>query len=72
MIANKTMFTYINLGTEGTVEGDNEGLFDYILSRKNTTWENTGLSKQAYSPKGMADCQELSNRLIDILKNGNY
>jgi hypothetical protein len=72
MLANKVMFTYINLGTEGTLEGDNEGLFDYILSRTGTIWENTGLSKQSYSPKGMSDCQELANRLIDILKNGNY
>lgn len=69
---NKTVDAYIKLGIEGTQEGNPEGLYDYILARAGTQWESTGLSVQAYTPVGMADCQELANRLMDILVNGNY
>lgn len=63
---------YVELGREGTEEGNAEGLFDYIEARLGTLWELTGLKVQAYIPLGMANCTELSTRLMDILKNGNY
>lgn len=69
---DKTTYNYIKRGCEGTLEGNDEGLFDYIMARVGTTWELTGLRIQAYIPKGMADCAELAAKLIDILRNGNY
>lgn len=68
----RTSYNYVRRGCEGTVEGNDEGLFDYILGRENTSWALNGLCHQNYTPKGMANCQELADKLIDILKNGNY
>ena len=62
---------YINFGREGTVEGNPEGLFDYILARVGTSFELTGLKAKAITPiHGTLD--ELCDKIIDILKNGNY
>jgi len=63
---------YVKYGIEGTLEGDIEGLFDYIEGRTGTTWETTGLpSKTGYTIEGMTLTQ-LKDRLMDILANGNY
>lgn len=62
---------YIDFGVEGTLEGDAEGLFDYLESRVGTSFENTGFLSKTYTVEGMTVAQ-LSARLIDILKNGNY
>lgn len=69
---NKIAYNYVELGQEGTQEGNPEGLFDYIGARAGTSWETTGLRVQPYIPVGMADCTELANKLLDILVNGNY
>lgn len=68
----RTAYNYTELGQEGTIEGNDEGLFDYIQARVGTTWETTGLKVQSYIPTGMSDCAALADKLIDILKNGNY
>jgi hypothetical protein len=39
-------FRYLNYGVEGTPEGDEEGLFDYVMSISGTSYENSGLSKK--------------------------
>lgn len=62
---------YVKFGIEGTLEGDPEGLFDYLESRSNTSYATTGLLSKNYSVEGMT-INQLSNTLIDILKNGNY
>lgn len=69
---SKTVYAYIDLGLEGTLEGNPEGLFDYINARANTQFEMTGLKVQNYTPVGYANCSELANRIMDILANGNY
>ena len=63
---------YIQYGREGTIEGDPEGFFDYILSRTGTSYENNGFINHDYSPIGFNNMLELANFIIDIVKNGNY
>lgn len=63
---------YINFGNEGTLEGDGEGLFDYVESRVGTSYENAGLVNKNFTPNGYADMSAFSVHLMDILKNGNY
>lgn len=69
---SKVSVNYIELGQEGTLEGNPEGLFDYVEARSGTSWENTGLRVQNYTPLGMSNCAELADRVMDILVNGNY
>ena len=64
--------TYINYGREGLINGDTEGLFDYIMSSENTTWETIGLSKKGYDTEGLDSMQELSEKIMIILNDGNY
>lgn len=69
---------YVNEGREGTVEGDSEGLFDYIDgdSRTGTTWDGTGsevgFRNKTLTITGYANCSDFSDFILDILKNGNY
>lgn len=62
---------YVNQGIEGTLEGDIEGFFDYVLSREGTSFENSGFLNKTYTPIGMT-LQQIADKAIDILKNGNY
>lgn len=68
----KLMYNYIYLGTEGTLEGDMEGLFDYLLARPNTSFSANGLAIKPFIPTGMENMQDFANYLISILKDGNY
>lgn len=69
---SKTVYAYIDLGQEGTLEGNPEGLFDYIEARSGTSWVTTGLKAQNYVPVGYENCIELSVRLMQILRDGLY
>lgn len=69
---SRTTYAYVEAGQEGTLEGNEEGLFDYIEARTGTTWQTTGLRAQLYIPVGYANCGLLADRLMDILVNGNY
>lgn len=64
---------YINRGREGTLEGDPEGLFDYIEARAGTYWDvfgsNPGLKGKNWTPIGKT-LDIFVNDLIYILKNG--
>ena len=64
-------YSYINFGVEGTTEGDNEGIFDYIQSVSGSSYENTGFATKGYIPEGMT-LQQLEDKLLNILKNGIY
>jgi len=64
--------TYVNFGREGTVEGDNEGLFDYLEGRAGTTWATTGFDSHAFTPIGYASMAALATDLMKILKDGLY
>lgn len=71
IITDDLYFKYLELGIQGTVEGDDEGLFDYILARNGTSYSASGLKLKLWSPIG-TDMVLLSNKMIDILKNGIY
>lgn len=61
---------YEHLGIEGTVEGDGEGLFDYIDSRVGTSYEFTGLRNKSFTVNHGYTINQLCDLLLDILKNG--
>lgn len=62
---------YVQFGIEGTAEGDTIGLFDYVESRVGTPFFGGGLLAKTYSVEGMT-IPQLSVRLMNILKNGDY
>jgi len=62
---------YITYGREGTLEGDPEGILDFIESRIGTSYENTGMSSMEYIPAGMT-MQELVDRCKVIIVDGDY
>jgi hypothetical protein len=72
MDSAKLMYNYVVLGIEGTLEGDIEGLIDYILSRVGTSFENIGLTTKNFTVEGMSGTAEFATLLVDIIKNGNY
>jgi hypothetical protein len=53
---------YSDFGIEGTLEGNAEGLFDFIESRVNTSYENIGISSI------IGDV----SLVMDIFKNGTF
>jgi len=66
----KHLFT--EAGREGTEEGDSEGMFDYIEGRVGTVFEGVGFKDKDFTVIGMANMEELSDKLIDIMKHGKY
>jgi len=60
-------------GFEGSEEGDKDALFDYVLSRPGTAFENTGLASQSYVPivEGLT-LLDVVNRIMSILRDGDY
>lgn len=63
---------YIEYGREGLSEGDPEGLFDYMLGTAGTSFEGHGLVDHDYVPIGYASMTPFVEKLLDIIKNGNY
>ena len=66
--------TYIEMGNEGIQEGDSAGLFDYTEGslRTGTPWSvSGGFYDKGFTPIGMT-MTELTQKVMDILKNGNY
>lgn len=63
---------YIMYGREGTLEDGKVGLFDYVLSRVGTTYENTGLSTYDYIPVGYANMSDFCNYIMSIIRDGIY
>lgn len=50
VVGNGLIMLYYMYGVEGTLEGDPEGLFDWIEAREGTTFEATGLAVQQFTP----------------------
>lgn len=71
IISSNLYFRYLELGIQGTVEGDAEGLFDYILARAGTSYSASGLKLKPWSPIE-TDMVLLSNKMMSILKFGIY
>ena len=69
---------YLTEGVEGTLEGDGEGIFDYVdgTARSNHKWDglgaDIGLRDKTFVVEGFANCSLFADMLMDILKNGNY
>jgi hypothetical protein len=69
---NFLLSKYIDFGEEGTLEGDSEGLFDYIESRPGTLYEFTGFINKSYIPVGFDSMFSFSTFLMLTLKHGDY
>lgn len=63
---------YVTYGREGVVEGDPEGLFDYVRSQAGTSFASSGLGDHDYVPVGYADMPSLAAAIFNILKYGIY
>jgi hypothetical protein len=66
----KTKATYISYGREGTIKGDPEGMYDYIMSTVGTTWEGIGFISKGFTVEGMT-MTELADKFLSILENGD-
>lgn len=68
--------SYVKFGQEGTVEGDDEGIFDYILGRSGTSYaqSGSGLANRIDSPSGDLNMTwpQLADNLMKVLKSGIY
>lgn len=68
--------SYITEGVEGTVEENDSqafGLFDYILSRSGTPFDDgNGFASQTFSVNGFTNMSTFANYIFDILDKGNY
>lgn len=72
IVDNQTFYKYIQFGLEGTVEGDPESLFDYILGRAGTSFDGIGLRQKPWTPINGLTMEQLTDLLITILKDGEY
>lgn len=70
-LQDNMFITYVFFGREGTVEGDPEGITDWLYGRAGTSFENTGLLQKNWTPSGMT-MEELVDTIYDIAHNGNY
>lgn len=70
---SKLLSRYTDFGREGTVEGDPEGLFDYIDARAGTTWASgggsPGLRAKGFTPTHSLTMDQLADKVLDKLKN---
>lgn len=69
--ANKILKKYSEFGREGTIEGDAEGLFDYLEARTGTQFNTTGLKAKGWSPNGIT-LDALVSEVMEVMKFGNY
>lgn len=67
--ANDLANLYVYGGREGTLEGDDEGLFDYIDARTGTSYASTGAAAKTLTPIGMTQVDFIAH-CMDILQNG--
>lgn len=63
---------YVEHGVEGIAQGDLEGLFDYLQSKTGTTWASTGLLDKTFDNVDTDGLQALSDRFMEILRDGEY
>lgn len=59
---------YEKFGVEGTLEGDDEGLFDYIEERPATSFFGNGLKSKNYTIDGFSNINDFAIHLMQILK----
>lgn len=69
---NRILRKYIKFGREGTVEGDLEGLFDYVEARTGTGFTANGFKAKNYTPVNGQTMAQLASDLMKIIKDGDY
>lgn len=62
---------YTEYGIEGTLEGDVEGLFDYLEGREDTKWAGSGLLQKDFTPSGVT-MEHLVDKVMSVLVSGLY
>lgn len=62
------LFRYIELGVEGTSEGDPAGLFDYVMGTEGTIFEGGGLINKPFTPRGNLTMTDIANNIMSVLK----
>lgn len=71
-ISHKLFDLFKSQGIRGINDSDSgEGLFDFIESTVDSSYETTGLAEQGYTLK-TGDITGFITELMDILRNGNY
>jgi hypothetical protein len=64
------IWKYVDLGVEGTTEGDIVGVFDYFTSTSGTTFENSGFLNTGFVPQHSISLIQLRDFILNILQNG--
>jgi len=67
------IWKYESFGVEGTLEGDVDGLFDYVEARTGSAFSGSGFVDKNYTlinPSNNMD--SMSECLMDVLKSGSY
>lgn len=72
LVENKTFYKYIEFGLKGILEGDPEGLFDYILGTVGTSFAGVGLLQKTWTPISGLTMLQFTTLLMSILKDGEY
>ena len=64
---------YKELGFDGTVNGDPEGVYDFIFGTLGTSFENDGILQQTFSSiEGFSNNTDFANFLKDIIIDGKF
>lgn len=63
---------YITNGREGTLQGDPEGLFDYMAAVSGTSYSGTGFAAKAITPLDGVTLAALTDQICTVLKDGIY
>lgn len=70
--SSNMLYKYMEYGIEGTLEGDDPGLFDYMEARTSTPYETTGLAAKSYTTTSGSTLAEIVTKVMSILKDGDY
>lgn len=71
-VLNDFIWKYIDLGVEGTTEGDVLGLFDYFMSTSGTIFDDNGFLETNFEPRHTVTLLQLRDFVMDILQNGCF
>jgi len=72
LVENETFYKYIQFAIEGLLEGDPEGIFDYILGRVGSTWAGAGLVNKPWTPINNLTMVQVCDLIMAIIRDGDY
>jgi hypothetical protein len=67
---NDYIWQYVDLGVEGTTEGDPLGIFDYFTATSGTSFENAGFLDTGFTPRHGLSLIQLRDFILTILQSG--